>query len=87
MHLIVKRSKRRYYKGVIDQNKLADLQIEHHNVIQQLQTIRSLTKEHAFKTYKTHSSQMTYIQLRHFDTILTNRIHTENYLLYPQLSA
>jgi regulator of cell morphogenesis and NO signaling len=70
--------------NVIDQNKLADRQIEHYNVIQQLRSIRKLAKQH---TSGNPSFQMTYIQLEHFDTILSNRIHLENSLLYPQLSA
>ena len=70
--------------NVIDQNKLADRQIEHYKLIQQLRSIRKLAKEHASRN---PSFEMTYIQLEHFDTILTNRIHLENSLLYPQLSA
>jgi regulator of cell morphogenesis and NO signaling len=70
--------------NVIDQNKLADRQIEHYNLIQQLRSIRKLAKEHASMN---PSFQMTYIQLEHFNTILTDRIHLENSLLYPQLSA
>jgi len=68
----------------IDQNKLTDRKIEHYNVIQQLRSIRALAKEHASRN---PSFQMTYIQLEHFDTILTNRIHLENCVLYPQLSV
>ena len=70
--------------NVIDQNKLADRQIEHYNMIQQLRSIRKLANQYDSRD---HSFQMTYIQLEHFGTILTNRIHLENSLLYPQLSA
>ncbi|HEY5916338.1 MAG TPA: DUF542 domain-containing protein [Chryseolinea sp.] len=69
---------------IIDQNVLADRQIEHYNVIQQLRSICNLAKEHASRN---PSFQLTYIQLGHFETILTNRIHLENSILYPQLSV
>jgi len=69
--------------NVIDQNKLADRQIEHYNMIQQLRSICKLANQYDSRD---PSFQMTYIQLEHFGTILTNRIHLENSLLYPQLS-
>lgn len=84
LRLIMRLSAKGKAVNVIDQHVLANRQIEHYNVIQQLRAIRNLAKEHALRN---PSFRMTHIQLEHFDTILTTRIYIENSVLYPQLSA